>query len=457
MKPQDVSIHRHGLVSVHSDHRVPVPAASPAAASCPCPDVPAHGCASVVPEAVSHRGPMRIKRRRMCLIPLVLAVFFFHGCASPPKRMPLPEKLSVTAVVDGYPSWIRFWGDEPPPYVGRWYTASQDTLDQEFAGIIGTAHTYLAISGGGENGAFGVGILTGWTETGTRPEFTMVTGISTGALIAPFAFLGSEYDNRLVQAYTTMTGKRLIKSRGIIAALTSDAFADSDGLKKHIAKFVDQRIVDAIAAEHKRGRRLFIGTANLDAMRPVMWNIGGIAASGNPGALEMIRTIMLASASLPGIFPPQYINVVAGGLTYDELHVDGGTCSQVFLYPMGVDWQTISKRLRVRGRPRAYIIRNAKLAAGWQSVDPPKSLAIAARATTSLIRTQGIGDLYRIFLETQRDGIDFAWTHIPADFDLGTSSEFTPEYMKKLMTHGKSLITSGNPWKTVPPGYTSLQ
>lgn len=390
-----------------------------------------------------------------CLLILAAAVLLLNGCASAPKRVPLPEKFSGAAGLPGYPANIHFWADVPTPHMTSWRTSSQAEIERDFSGIIDKPHAYLAISGGGENGAFGVGILTGWTATGTRPEFTLVTGISTGALIAPFAFLGPDYDDRLVEAYMTLSGAELVKPRSIFAALTTDAFADA-GLKPHIARFIDQKVVDAIADAHNKGRRLYIGTANLDALRPVMWNIGAIAASGNPEAVSLIRTIMLASASLPGIFPPQYIQVTIDGKAYDEIHVDGGTCSQVFLYPLGMDLKLIGKRLRVKGKPRAYVIRNAKLAADWKPVDPPQTLSIAARATTSLIRTQGIGDLYRIFLETQRDGIDFFWTHMPDDVELESSESFTSDYMDKLIKIGQRLMTSGQAWETAPPGYAPL-
>ena len=210
--------------------------------------------------------------------------------------------------------------------------------------IVGREQVYLAVSGGGANGAYGVGILLGWTAAGTRPEFALVTGISTGALIAPFAFLGPEYDARLKEAYTSMTTKDIAKPRSALGTLNSDAATDTAPLKAHIARYVDQEVIDAIAREFRRGRRLFIGTTNLDAIRPVFWNIGYIAVSGRPDAGDLIRTILLASASIPAVFPPQYIPVEAGGKRYDEIHVDGGAVAQAFLYPLGVDWRIILKK-----------------------------------------------------------------------------------------------------------------
>ena len=182
---------------------------------------------------------------------------------------------------------------------------------------------YLSISGGGANGAFGAGLLKGWSESGNRPEMTIVTGISTGALIAPFAFLGSE----LELLYTTMSTSELIKKRSLIAGLTSDALADTSPMRELLLKHVDEEIIEKIAQEHTRGRRLLIGTTNLDAKRPVIWNIGAIAAVGTDESAQLIRDVMLASASIPGVFPPVRLKVQVGTQEYDELHVDGGVSS----------------------------------------------------------------------------------------------------------------------------------
>jgi len=376
-----------------------------------------------------------------------------QGCASAPKRNPLPQNMSKEAQIPGYSKNIRYWGDGPPPYMEKWYTASQAEIVHHFPDIMGREQIYLAISGGGANGAYGVGILSGWTAAGTRPEFAMVTGISTGALIAPFAFLGPDYDAELKEAYTTLTDKGVYKKRGGLATLRMDAATDDAPLKAHIAKYIDQKKIEAIAVEHRKGRRLFIGTTNLDAIRPVLWNIGSIAASGRPDAVELIRTILLASASIPAIFPPQYIQVEADGQRYDEIHVDGGTVTQAFLYPMGMDWRIIKKRLKVKGTPRAYIIRNSRLAPDWVSVNPPKTLTIAGRAAESMIRSEGIGDLYRIYLESMRDGLGYYWTAIPDDFDMKSKGMFDPQYMQKLVEVGYRRAKSGEAWKTTPPGF----
>ena len=198
---------------------------------------------------------------------------------------------------------------------------------------------YLSISGGGADGAFGAGLLKGWSESGTRPEFWAVTGISTGALIAPFAFIGSDYDDELESLYTTLSTSDLVKKRSLIAGLTSDAFGDTAPMREVLQKHIDAEMIEEIAQEYARGRRLLIGTTNLDAKRPVIWNIGAIAAVGTDESAQLIRDVILASASIPGMFPPVRITARIGDEEYDELHVDGGVSSQVFLYPAQVNLQ----------------------------------------------------------------------------------------------------------------------
>lgn len=374
-----------------------------------------------------------------------------QGCASVPKRNAIPENLSGAAKVPGIPN-ARVWGDEPPPYEEQWLRQSKAEIKAQHPAIFGKRHSYLAISGGGANGAFGAGLLVGWTKAGNRPEFTLVTGISTGALIAPFAFLGPDYDDLLKKFYTTLTTKDILKKRNLLTALTSDAGASTEPLKEIITKNFDRKILEAIAAEHKRGRRLWIGTTNLDAGRPVIWNIGFIAMSKNPDALDLVHRILLASASIPAAFPPVYIEVEANGRRYDEMHVDGGAASQVFLYPSEMDWKQVLEKLEAEGRPRVYVIRNSRIKPDFETVKP-KLFPIAGRSIKSLIRTQGIGDLYQIYSAARRDGLDFNLAYIPDDFEMKPKEAFDPAYMTRLFELGYNMAKTGYPWKKEPPGY----
>jgi len=342
------------------------------------------------------------------------------------------------------------WGDEPPPWDHDWFEKSRTEIKERYSGIYGRRHTYLAISGGGENGAFAAGLLLGWTASGDRPEFTAVTGVSAGALVAPFAFLGPEYDEVLKVVSAELTSDQVYKKRGVIRALRTDALATTGPLQALIAKYVDEEVMEKIAAAHREGRSLNVGTANLDSMRPVIWRIGAIANSGHPDALSLIRQILLASASIPAAFPPVLIQVEVGEEEYDELHVDGGAASQVFLYPVGIDYDDVLERLAVPGRPKVYIIRNSRLDPMYEQVRN-KLFPIAGRSLESLVRTQGIGDLYRIYLETCRDGLDFNLAYIPADFIKESKEEFDTQYMKDLYDMAFERAEAGYDWDKMPP------
>jgi hypothetical protein len=263
----------------------------------------------------------------------------------------------------------------------------------------------------------------------------MVTGISTGAIMAPFAFLGSAYDAPIKEMYTTYSTKDLVKKLNLLTTITGSAAPDTKPLQKMLVKYIDQGVVQAIATEYEKGRRIFIGTTNLDAKRPVIWNIGLIAATHRPDAPALIRTIILASASIPGAFPPVIIEVEAGGKRYDEMHVDGGTATQVFLYPADVNWEFVIQNLEVKGTPRVFRIRNSFLDPEYEAVET-KIFPIANISMDSLIRTQGIGDMYRIYLDCQRDGIEYNLAYVPETFGLKPNESFDPFYMGKRFDLG---------------------
>jgi predicted patatin/cPLA2 family phospholipase len=382
----------------------------------------------------------------------VALLLILSGCASVPERHPLPPEYTLAATIPGIPE-ARFWGDEWPKFGLVWFETYTDAdFRENFPALYEKPHAYLAISGGGSNGAFGAGLLLGWTATGTRPEFAMVTGVSTGALTAPFAFLGSDYDDELKTVYTTITTKDIVEKRGFIAAATGDSVADTAPLKRLIAKYITVDMIDAIGREHRKGRRLFIGTVNLDAGRSVIWSIGTIAASDHPQRVTLIREILRASAAIPVAFPPVVFEVEANGKLYDEMHVDGGTGSQVFVYPAAIDWRLITEKLKVQGKPGVYVIRNSFLDPDYRGIKR-SVLPIASRTIASLIRTQGIGDIYQIYALCKRDGNDFNLAYIPADFTEESTEGFDPVYMGKLLDRGYQMALEGYPWETAPPGF----
>jgi predicted acylesterase/phospholipase RssA len=215
---------------------------------------------------------------------------------------------------------------------------------------------------------------------------------------------------------------------------------------------VNADFLKAIAAEYAKGRFLLIGTADLDARRPIIWDMGKIAAYGGPKALELFVSIMMASASIPAGFPPVMIDVEVDGKRYQEMHVDGGTMTQVFAYPaalMAKGMATASGSSRER---TLYVIRNARLDPAWAQVER-RTMSIAGRAVASLIHTQGIGDIYRMYATTQRDGVDFNLGFIPSSFNAPHKEEFDTEYMRQLYDVGYEMALKGYPWLKAPPGF----
>jgi hypothetical protein len=159
--------------------------------------------------------------------------------------------------------------------------------------------------------------------------------------------------------------------------------------------------------------------------------------------------VMLASASIPIAFPPVQIEVEVDGRRYDEMHVDGGAAAQIFLYPTGLDWARVQERLEVQGRPNVYLIRNSCHTPEWKAMKA-QLIPIALRTVQSLIRTQGIGDMLRVYLAAQRDGLNFYLADIPEYFAMQPAEQFDPVYMRQLFDLGHNLAKSGYPWERTP-------
>ena len=378
-----------------------------------------------------------------------------QACSTPTRLAAVPKGQEAQAVVGGM-SGIRYWHKSDLALLQNDGIESFMREKALFtsAGNEGTLPpaNYLAISGGGEDGAFGAGLLVGWTKTGTRPEFKLVTGISTGALTAPFAYLGPDYDAQLTEVYTDISAKDVLKKRNITAAIFNDALADNAPLRKLVAGYVTEDMLEAIASENAKGRVLLIATTNLDARRPVIWNIGKIAASGSPNALELVRSILVASAAIPAAFPPMMIDVEVDGQPYQEMHVDGGASAQVFVYPPALHVGDLAKAQHITRERRVFVIRNGRLDPDWAETKR-ETMSIAGRAVSSLIQNQGVGDLFRIYATTERDGVDFNLAYIPASFNVPLPEPFDQHYMRELYKLGYALALSGYPWQKSPPGY----
>lgn len=399
---------------------------------------------------MKHPQPRVWQRRLPPALALLAALSLLlplAACVSP-ARSPVPQAVASAAVAGSMP--YRFWGDEAPRGLDLF---TREIMAQRTAsGLVARPPTFLALSGGGSDGAFGAGLLVGWAERGDRPDFDVVTGVSTGALIAPFAFLGEDYDDELEAAYTTLSRESFARV-DILGALTGASLAVSNNapFRETIARFADGEMLARIAAEHERGRRLLIGTTQLDAGRPVVWNVGAIAASDLPHKLELFRAIVLASASIPGVFEPVLIEVELDGARFDEMHVDGGVTNQVFLYPIEARRSAGSRATSHGSGGRLYIIRNGKVEPRYE---PVKSSipAIAERSLGTMVRAQGVGDLYRLHAISQRDGLAYRLAVIPPEFDAPYDGEFDLDYMRPLFALGRRLGRDGYDWLPSPPG-----
>ncbi|WP_342627881.1 patatin-like phospholipase family protein [Nguyenibacter vanlangensis] len=376
------------------------------------------------------------------------------GCSLPMRGPAVPLARTRQASVLGVPNerFFPFYGTEP---MEAEVLAALERMRRTGGLVPGTllpALQLLAVSGGGENGAFGAGVLCGWSDQGTRPVFQLVTGVSTGALTAPFAYLGSGYDPQLRAVYTELTPSHVLLRRFFTAALFNDAMSDNAPLFRTISRYLNADMLAALARGYADGRLLFVGTTDLDAQQPVIWNIGAIAASGHPRALNTIRRILLASAAVPGAFPPTMFDVVLDGRPYQEMHVDGGAFAQAFLYPAALT--RLRRQRMAAGQPvvaaTAYVIRNGRLDPEWAATER-STLGIAGRAISTMITASGINDVMRLYNTTRRDNIDFNLAYIGPDFDMKLPRPFDQGYMRALFSYGYRRARAGYPWAKAPP------
>lgn len=396
-----------------------------------------------------------VKRSRAHRWLAAVLLLMLSACSAINPRVPVPiaerEHTSVLGLPNG-----RFFNDQPAAMAAEQRLALEreaKALGVPKRGVLPTAYL-LSLSGGGDNGAFGAGLLNGWTKHGDRPKFKLVTGVSTGALIAPFAFLGEEYDAALTDVYTNINPSKVYEKRFLpYAALAQNALSDSAPLYDTITHYLDGAMLARIAAEYQKGRLLLIQTTDLDAGRPAIWNIGALAASGDPRAPDLIRHILLASASIPAAFPPVLFDVEAGGRAYQEMHVDGGAVSQAFLVPPSLNTRLELESTGYRRKASvAYIIRNSRLKASWTDVENT-TLPIAEKAVSTMINYNGVGDLYRMYLVTQRAGAAFNLAYVGEDFDAPHPEEFDQTFMRALYRYGYDKALRGYPWEHAPPGF----
>jgi predicted patatin/cPLA2 family phospholipase len=304
----------------------------------------------------------------------------------------------------------------------------------------------LALSGGAAGGAFGAGALVGLTRAGQRPDFALVTGVSTGALLAPFAYLGPKWDERLEDGYTGghaagLLSLKTFSPRGL-------SLFRGEALDSLVQAFIDQDVVDAVAREHARGRRLLVATTNIDNQRPSVWDMGAIASHGGEPALKLFRQVLAASASLPGVFPPRLFDVEAGGETYQEMHMDGGLASALFVIPDAIlHGASLDRRL---GRGRVFVIVNTVLGQTPRTT-PARIVPVLMRSFDTMLR-YGYRQALRIGTAyCEQHGLPLYVATIPAadgDFNM---LRFETANMKKMFACGLEQATTGKLWSRPIP------
>jgi predicted acylesterase/phospholipase RssA len=344
-----------------------------------------------------------------------------------PPRVPYTAAEALVAAIPGIPD-ARFWADSEADFRGA--------LPQD-------PGPWLILSSGGSDGAFGAGLLNGLTAAGKRPDYAVVTGVSTGALMAPFIFAGQHYDAALHKAYTEITAADVFEAGGS----TGESFVDSWPLRDFIGKQITPQLIADVAAAHRAGRRLFVVTTDLDSQRSVVWNMGVIAVHGGPDATKLFSAVLLASASVPGGFPPVLIDVEANGKRFQEMHVDGGLGGQFFVAPAALMQSTSQYRLPAT---KLYIVVNTSMQRDFKVIDRfaptilTQSIGMAVPVDTGLM-------IDRSYIVAKRSGVDFNIASIPASFSFPAKGAFDPEYMKALYQVGYEQGQSATAFSTEPP------
>lgn len=336
----------------------------------------------------------------------------------PPPRIPFTADDQAAAAVPEFPE-ARIWGDTV----------------EDFTKVLPSSNgAWLAMSGGGADGAFAAGLLNGWTQSGKRPEFSVVTGASIGALLAPYAFLGSKYDDELRQVTVSVTGADIFEDRS-----THESFLDTWPLKRLIEKRVTPELIANVAAEHRKGRRLLVVTTNADAGRRVVWNMGAIAQKDDAAALKLFRDVLMASSAIPGFFPPVLIDVEANGKKFQELHIDGSVTSPFFVGPEAMLEPDSKLRLPAT---ELYIVLNGRLAHDFY---PPErtTAAILSRLITVVLRAGLRAESMLFAANAQRLGIPMYAAQVADSFNHPAHGLFDEKYMNALFQHGLERARDG--------------
>ncbi|WP_295894093.1 patatin-like phospholipase family protein [uncultured Vibrio sp.] len=401
----------------------------------------------------------------VCLSILLVA------CSSGVNRVAAPPNpMSVNSLFSD--PTIRVWGDVPlsVEQLIESETLRKHSLDVTLIiddeGNPKPQH-HLTISGGGANGAYGAGLLNGLTQSGERPEYRLVTGISTGAIIGLYAFLGEEYDDKLKSFYTQLSDQDLYQTRYIWQLFSSSSLLDTAAFEARVRKEIDRELLNEVKKQYLRGRSFLVQTTNLDEQRPVIWNMGAIAMHDTPEAEALFESVILASASIPGIFEPVLIPVYVDGVLHDEMHVDGGVIAQVFFIPEVLDIEAIAEveklNLKQRGfdvqhgkQSYVWLINNARIGASWH----PTALSITdivSRSISTMIKFQGRSSIAQVYKQSQLTESSFNYSYIPDLLpDAPEDLPFDKVYMQSLYCYGYALGLKQSHWSSNLPNYAQI-
>lgn len=372
---------------------------------------------------------------RLRFLAVIAAVLALGACASGPRsEFGFEDRLTADPV--GFPD-VRFTVETEQAaraLVAQVRTGVETGPDGRL--------DLLALSGGGANGAFAAGVINGWTDSAERPDFEIVTGVSTGALAAPFVFLGPEWDEELRQAYTGGETTDLLRSRGLGALFGSGLFS-GEPLRELVENHVDQELLDAVAAEHRRGRILLVATTDLDAQRGVIWNMGAIADRGGLGALPLFRDVLIASASIPGVFPPVMIAADGAEGVFEELHVDGGVMTPFIALPE-IMWSWDDVGADFAGA-RIHVIVNGKARSGV-SITQDAPVPVLARSLDAMLKSAVRTHLAATRAFAVRNGLEYRAVAIPDELDVGRGFDFSVETMRSIYDHGYRIGLTAEGW-----------
>jgi hypothetical protein len=366
----------------------------------------------------------------------IFTLALLAGCMAP-DRVAYTPKAAANANIEGFGD-IRIYADTTRLDGPAWLTIPRHkNVD------------YLVLSGGGAAGAFSVGALKAWSDKGGRPEFDIVSGVSTGALIAPYAFLGRTYDDTLVDLYTSGVAKELVDADFLPKGLLGPSLLKEAPLRRMVERHLTPDILAKVATEHRKGRRLFVLTTNLDSQRAVIWNMGAIANSARPDALKLFQDVVIASASIPGIFPAVLIKATAGGQAFEEMHSDGGSSSQVLTIPEGWIVNPQIKAWPKGLKLNMYVIVNNALMPEFATTTN-NTFAVMARASSALIKAQTRSALVATYVYAQKNGIRFRVASIDAQIPYTMTDPFNTGYMRAVYNLGYAKMSSGSLWKDKP-------